>query len=194
MQPQTFTELQLRRAGHCWSPGKGMETGKGRYSQPEKPSTPVRVKIKRLERKEKESSSPRDVNGAGRQQQQGRQTRKKVAIEKEKPARAIQTKINLYLSSTKAGKLDGAAEKFTKTTALRRDFPLGGFGSQGSKGALTPSRKPPSQHKVGRVLVGRRREEVKGQATDLDRWLDSGQDKQDTDPEPDPRRRQGSLR
>ena len=89
------------------------------------------------------SSSPRDVKGAGRQQQQGRQPGKKVNVEKEKPARAIQTKINLYLSSTKAGKLDGAAEKFTKTTALRRDFPLGVFGSQGSKGALTPSRKPP---------------------------------------------------
>ena len=97
------------------------------------------------------------------------EARKKVAIEKEKPARSIQTKINLYLSSTKAGKLEGAAEKSTKTTALRRDFPLGGFGSQSSKGALTPSRKPPSQTKVGRVLVGNRKEEGKGQFIALDK-------------------------
>ena len=68
-----------------------------------------------------------------------------------------------------------------KPAALRRDFPLGGFGSQGSKGALTPSRKPPSQHKVGRVLVGNRREERKGQNTALEKWLTSGQGRKGTD-------------
>ena len=46
---------------------------------------------------------------------------------------------------------------------------------------------------MGRVLVGRRREEGKGQNTALDKWLASGQRKQDTDTEPDPGRRQGFL-
>ena len=99
----------------------------------------------------------------------------------------------MYLDNTKVGKVEGAAEKVIQTQALRRDFPLGGFGSQGSKGALTPSRKPPSQQKVGRVLVGRRREEGKGQATASDRWLAAGQDRQDPNPEPDPGGRQGSF-
>ena len=59
--------------------------------------------------------------------------------------------------------------------------PLGGFGSQGSKGAQTPSRKPPSQHKVGRVLVGSRKEEGKGQNTALEKWLALGQGRKGTD-------------
>ena len=47
----------------------------------------------------------------------------------EKATRSIQTKIKMYLDSTKVGKVEGAAEKFIQTQALRRDFPLGGFGS-----------------------------------------------------------------
>ena len=87
----------------------------------------------------------------------------------------------MYLDSTKAGKYEGAADKFTTTTALRRDFPLGGFGSQGSKGAQTPSRKPPSQYKEGRVLFGKRKEEGRGQNTALEKWLTSGQGRKGMD-------------
>ena len=85
------------------------------------------------------------------------------------------------MNSIKAEKGSGATDKLKKPAALRRDFPLGGFGSQGSKGAQTPSRKPPSQYKEGRVLFGKRKEEGRGQNTALEKWLTSGQGRKGTD-------------
>ena len=71
-------------------------------------TTPVRVKVKRLEKREKEDHSPRDVNRTGWKQKQGRQKQRKVGgliqNEGEKPTRSIQTKIRMYLDSTKVWK------------------------------------------------------------------------------------------
>ena len=163
-----------------------MVEGKGRFACKDKPSTPVRVKIKRLERKEKTPSSPWDVKGTGR-------PGNKVKGRKEKPEKAVQTRIDLYLNCAKAGNLSGAAEKVNQPAALRRKLPLGGFGSQGNKGDKTPSRKSPSHHKVGRVFGGKRKEERKGQETVLEKWLTSRQEMIDTDPDPDPGGRQNNF-
>ena len=43
-------------------------------------------------------------------------------------------------------------------------------------------------------MVGRRKEEGRGQVTALDRWLSSGTRKQDTDTKAEPQGRQGSFR
>ena len=109
------------------------------------------------------------------------------------PEKAVQTRIDLYLNSTRAGNLSGAAEKVNQPTGLRRKFPLGAFGSPGNKGDKITSRKSPSHHKVGRVLGGKRKEERKGQETALEKWLTSRQEKIGTDPVPDPGGRQNNF-
>ena len=84
------------------------------------------------------------------------------------PEKAVQTRIDLYLNSTRAGNLSGAAEKVNQPTGLRRKFPLGAFGSPGNKGDKITSRKSPSHQKMGRVCGGKRKEERKGQETVLE--------------------------
>ena len=189
--PKTFSELELKLRVHSWSPGKEPEPerGKGRRSdngrQAGELSTPVRVKVKRLEGKGKDTSmsSPRNVNRTKKGKQNGlegfdsegnRESSPRNVIrtgkEEGKPqkTRAIQTKIQAYLSSTRSGEKE---EAIHTVTALRRSHLLGGFGSMSDKGAQKTPGKPPSLPKVGRVSGGKRKVDGKGKFTSLEKWL-----------------------
>ena len=128
-----------------------------------------------MEGKGKEASSPRNFIGTGKEGQRRSQ-------------RSIQTKIQSYPDSIRAGKSKAAIPSIT---ALRKNLLLGGLGSMGSRGAQKSPGKPPSLSKVGRVSGGRRKVDGIGKCTSLERWLLSGGGRQEAGTEADPGRRKG---